>query len=279
MKTVTSISGGQTSAYLAAKYPADYLVFSLVRTSDKRVQFKDRKTAQIVGDRIQTDFVGTLEDDKIIYTILDLEQYLGRAVDWVTGITFDELINGKYGGWLPSKLRRYCTAEMKVRPIFHWWHNKIGEPVIMNIGYRANEKRRADKIHESLTENGLQEFKATFEKHPNGNNKWVTMEWRKPQFPLIEDFLYKEDIIKFWKDKPVRFAKYNNCMGCFHRSAALLKELSQTNKKQFDWFVRAEKIGKGTWKQDVSYEKIDKLNFTQKLDFDSEGCDSGFCGF
>tara|TARA_R110001592_G_scaffold89626_1_gene263430 strand:+ start:78 stop:917 length:840 start_codon:yes stop_codon:yes gene_type:complete len=279
MKTVTSISGGKTSAYLAANYHSDYLVFSLVRTLDDRVKFKDREIAKIVSDKINDDFVGTLEDDKIIYTILDLEQYLGKNINWVSGITFDEVINGKYGGWLPSKLRRYCTTELKVRPIFHWWHENIGEPVIMNIGYRASENSRAERMREKLNKNGLQEFKATFEKGKTGRNKWVTIEWRKPNFPLIDDFLFKQDIENFWKDKPVRFAQYNNCMGCFHRSAALLKELSVTNKKQFDWFARAEKIGKGTWKQDVSYDKIDKLNFTQKLDFDSEGCNSGFCGF
>ena len=276
MKTVTSISGGKTSAYLAANYHSDYLVFSLVRTLDDRVKFKDREIAKIVSDKINDDFVGTLEDDKIIYTILDLEQYLGKNINWVSGITFDEVINGKYGGWLPSKLRRYCTTELKVRPIFHWWHENIGEPVIMNIGYRASENSRAERMREKLNKNGLQEFKATFEKGKTGRNKWVTIEWRKPNFPLIDDFLFKQDIENFWKDKPVRFAQYNNCMGCFHRSAALL---SVTNKKQFDWFARAEKIGKGTWKQDVSYDKIDKLNFTQKLDFDSEGCNSGFCGF
>lgn len=92
METVTSISGGQTSAYLAANYPADYLVFSLVRTNDKRVIFKDRQLAQIVSDKINAEFIGTLEDDTIIYTILDLEQYLGRSIDWVTGVTYDELI-------------------------------------------------------------------------------------------------------------------------------------------------------------------------------------------
>ena len=113
METVTSISGGKTSAYLAANYPADYLVFSLVRTSDKRVQFKDRKTAQIVEDRIQADFVGTLEDDTIIYTILDLEQYLGRSIDWVTGITFDQIVSKKM---LPTQRKRFCTTKLKIKP-------------------------------------------------------------------------------------------------------------------------------------------------------------------
>ena len=278
METVTSISGGKTSSYLAANYPADYLVFSLITTSDKRVMFKDRYLAQQVSDRIGKEFIGTLEDDTIIYTIMDLEQYLGKSIDWVSGVTFDQMIKNK-SNYLPNLATRFCTTELKIRPIFHWWYNKINTPIIMNMGYRANEKKRADRMVEKLNKKGLQEFKATFEKHPNGNNKWVTMEWRKPQFPLIKDFIYKEDIVKFWKNKPVRFAKHNNCVGCFHRSAAFLKEMSESDKETFDWFVRAEKIGKGTWKKEVSYEKINKLNFTQKIEFESEGCGSGFCGF
>ena len=35
MVKVNSVSGGQTSAYIAANYPADYNVFALVRTNDK----------------------------------------------------------------------------------------------------------------------------------------------------------------------------------------------------------------------------------------------------
>lgn len=279
MKTVTSISGGMTSAYLAAKYPADYLVFSLVRTSDKRVQFKDRKTAQIVEDRIQTDFVGTLEDDTIIYTILDLEQYLGRSIDWVTGITFDQLIKNK-SNYLPNRTSRFCTTELKMRPIFHWWHNKFkGEIIKMNLGYRANEKKRADREMEKLNENGISEFKATFEKSENGRNIWKTLPWRVPNFPLIDNFIYKEDIQKFWKKRPVRFAQHNNCVGCFHRSASFLNEMAKADKDTFDWFVRAEQNNKGYFQKNISYEKIKNLNFTQKMDFDSEGCGSGFCGF
>ena len=43
MKTVNSLSGGKTSSYIAANYPADYNVFSLVRTDDKNCMFPDAK--------------------------------------------------------------------------------------------------------------------------------------------------------------------------------------------------------------------------------------------
>jgi len=61
MKTVNSLSGGKTSSYIAANYPADYNLFSLVRTDDVRVLFPDAKIRQIVSDRIGKEFIGTLE--------------------------------------------------------------------------------------------------------------------------------------------------------------------------------------------------------------------------
>ena len=70
MITVNSLSGGKTSSYIAANYPADYNVFSLVRTDDKKCMFPDAKIRQQVSDRLGTEFIGTLEDDTIIYTIL-----------------------------------------------------------------------------------------------------------------------------------------------------------------------------------------------------------------
>ena len=92
MKTVNSLSGGKTSSYIAANYPADYNVFALVRTNDKNCLFPDKKIRQIVSDRIGKEFVGTLEMDTIIYTMLDLEQYIGQKINWVTGKTFDDMI-------------------------------------------------------------------------------------------------------------------------------------------------------------------------------------------
>ncbi len=279
MKTVTSISGGMTSAYLGANYHADNLVFSLVRTTDKSCLFPDKKIRQYIADRMNAEFVGTLEDDTSIYTILDLEQYLGKKIDIVTGLTFDETIK-HHGDFLPNKFRRYCTTDMKIRPIFRWWRKTFDSPINMNLGFRANEKKRADNVIKNHTNaDGLSEFKDTNSKHPDGRNKWETIAWRKPLFPLIEDFIYKTDVQRFWKDKPVRFADYNNCVGCFHRSSSMLKEMSQLNPDKFDWFISQEVKAKGLFKKEVSYQKIKELNFTMTMDFESEGCNSGFCGF
>ena len=151
MKTVNSLSGGKTSSYIAANYPADYNVFALVRTDDKKCLFPDKKLRQVVSDKIGQEFIGTLEEDEIIYTILDLEQFIGQKINWVSGISFDEVVEKK-GGWLPNKLHRYCTTNLKLIPIFEWWHENINDPVEMRIGYRANEVKRAIRMNEKRNE-------------------------------------------------------------------------------------------------------------------------------
>ena len=47
MKTVNSISGGKTSAYIAKHYPADINVFSLVRIEDKECLWMEGKDKEI----------------------------------------------------------------------------------------------------------------------------------------------------------------------------------------------------------------------------------------
>ena len=59
------------------------------------------------------------------------------------------------------------------------------------------------------------------------------MKYQKPNFPLITDGLYKDDIEKYWKGKPVTFAYMNNCVGCFHRNAVLLKHMSERHPNKF----------------------------------------------
>lgn len=279
MKIVTSVSGGRTSAYLAANYPADELVFALVRIEDEECRFPDRNIAKLVEDKIQQSFIATPEDDTIIYTMLDLEQHLGKKIHWVTGPTFEWVIQNR-GGWLPNKLHRYCTTALKIEPMFYWWARYFGidNPVIMNIGYRANEINRANKMDSRLNADGLLEMKATFKKHPNGDNKWMDVPWQKPRYRLIEDQIYKDHITAYWQGKPIRFADYNNCEGCFHRNPVFLRFRFDASPKKLNWFAKQEGGPNGYWRSDLPYSKIKKMMpQTQLYKEDFSGCDSGFC--
>ena len=280
MKKVNSLSGGKTSSYIAANYPADYNVFSLVRTDDKKCLFPDAKIRQEVSDRLGKEFTGTLEEDTIIYTMLDLEQYIGSKIDWVSGKTFDDsIIKTKKGTkYLPNKMARYCTTELKTLPILHWMYEEVKEPVIMRFGYRANETRRAIKMMDKTDEDGFTKVKATFTKLKDGRNSWGVYKYCKPEFPLINDNIYKDTIEEFWKEKDVRFAYMNNCVGCWWRSPLLLKKMHNKHPEKMQWFADQE-TNKSKWRSDIMYKDIIKWKTqTELFDDDFNECDSGYCG-
>tara|TARA_R100001086_G_scaffold199785_1_gene115965 strand:- start:2074 stop:2967 length:894 start_codon:yes stop_codon:yes gene_type:complete len=296
MISVNSISGGQTSAYIATKYPSDYNVFSLVRIEGKRT-IKDKKVIQYIEDRIQKPFIATAEDDIIIRTMIDLEQYIGKKIHWVSGDTFDEHLRYNNGN-VPNLMRRTCTINLKLKPMFEWWQKTINEVVEMRIGFRANELGRKAGQDKRLNKDGYLEFKHVIGKHESGRNKWGTTAWQKPRYPLIEDNILKDTIQKFWSDKPVKFAPINNCVGCFHQNIPLLRKRFDWFPEKMDWFISKEgnkniikkteknKGNTNRWRAGIDelyYTDVKKMFrqnslFDELTDKDFTECDSGYCG-
>ena len=288
MITVNSISGGKTSAYIAANYKADYNVFSLVRTDDKNCMYPDAKVRQLVSDKLGTEFIGTLEDDIIINTILDLEQFIGQKIHWVTGKTFDEVIDRNGKTRVPQVTGRFCTNQMKIRPIQEWWYKTINETIDMRIGFRANEINRVLNTKSKLDKDGFETDKIRIEINQNKNDKWKKIKWRKISFPLVNNNIYKDQIEEYWKDKPVRFASQNNCIGCFHANPLNLNHKSKKFPNKFNWFINAEKkcmkdYNNRKWLMgqynNLTYEQIKNWKTQIELfDNDFNECDSGYCG-
>lgn len=280
MKTVNSISGGKTSSYLAKHFPADYNIFSLVRIDDKDnlwMKGKDEKTRQLVSDKLGFEFIGTAEMDEIIYTILDLEQFIGSEVTWVTGKSFEEIIK-QNRGYLPNKMTRYCTVEMKLKPIFNWLKENTELPVEMRIGFRPNETSRAETVLKRADENGIEYFNTIIGKRKT-QNKWGLVPYRKVTFPLIENNIQKDIIYNYWNDKNVRFAYRNNCVGCVNRQPLMISHMASKDLDKIKWFEKQEKLTGNRFLSDVSFSQILKFG-TQSSFFDDDfnECDSGFCG-
>jgi hypothetical protein len=216
---------------------------------------------QLVSDRIGREFIATAEDDIILHTILDLEQYLGQHIEWLVGKPFEKLRKKS----LPNINWRHCTELLKIKPMFKWWKDNIGEPVEMRIGFRAGEERRAKNMLEKCDSNGLR----AYNKKP----------WQKPIFPMIEDNIRRDKVVKYWKDKPVRFAPLNNCVGCFHRSPLLLRKMWDAHPNKLEWFKDMEDMKGARWKSEISYKQIKKHKLQHELSFDDfSECDSGYCG-
>lgn len=294
--TVNSISGGRTSAYMAVHNLADLNIFSIVHTDDPRYHFKDHAIRKYVWDKCGTDLIyGTLEHDNTIKSVMELEQFIGQEIFMVYGDSFDKVINDRK--FLPNQVARFCTYEMKLKPIFEFltlsgltqYHNlynptyeklteyiqsaDLTQPFIrMNIGYRISDIERIVDFTEH--------FKHVVGIHESGRHKgqrkWKTTHWRIGNFPVIQK--PQSEIIHFWKNKNVTFPKLNNCEFCFNRSIYELNRQFQEVPEKANWWLQQEILSGSTFRKDYSLEQIKNMKFTEDLDFTaSTMCSSGSC--
>lgn len=268
MITVHSLSGGKTSSYMAVHYPADYNVFALVTIDDYKCAPKDTGLIKKVSDKIGREFIATAEDDSTLIAMFDLEQLIGREITWVVGKTFDSLIKYK-GNYLPNKSTRFCTSELKIRPIWDWWYKTINQKIKMGIGFRYDEKERAN--------NFTTEFKGIVGESGQ-RNKWQTIEWREGWFPLIDDKVGHYTVYKWAQSSGIFFPSDSNCIGCFWKPVQQLRKNYDDNSDKFNWFCETEKKSKGNWKNRITYEQIKKVGIQQDFFFGTgTGCEAGFC--
>lgn len=276
MITINSLSGGKTSSYMAAHYPADYNIFALVTIDEKNCTPKDKSIVKYVSDKIGMDFIATAESDITLFAMRDLEQLIGQKIIWVTGNSFDKII--KENNFLPSWARRYCTTEMKIRPIFDWWYKNINEKVKMGIGFRYDEMERAERLSTS--------FKGVVGKRGT-RNKWQEIEWREGYFPLIENKIMHYDVVKWALKSGLLFPNDSNCVGCFHKPIQQLRKNWEDENLKMQWFANAEKKPlkyKGkyiaqTFKDNkMTYEQIKTIGLQTDFFFGTgSGCQAGFC--
>jgi hypothetical protein len=267
MKTITSISGGKTSAYLAKHYPTDENIFALIRIEDRRCTPKDKTLVQKISDKIGTEFIATAESDTTLTLMFDLEQLLGKEIIWVTGDTFEQVCLKRKA--LPNLMMRFCTTEMKMKPIFDFCHNHFGI-VEMNIGFRYDEKERANSQNTK--------FKTITGQSANGRNKWTEIEWRTCKYPLIENRIGHYQVAQWANKTDLIFPPDSNCVGCFWKNPQQLRKNFDDESLKMQWFADMETTLKRKWKKEMSYEKIKTIGLQQDFYFGTgSGCQAGFC--
>ena len=270
MITVNSISGGKTSSYIAMHYPADYDVFALVTVEDRELTPKDKGLVKTVSDKIGREFIGTVESDLTIKVVLDLEQMIGREITWVVGDTFEEVIRNKK--MLPSQMARFCTTEMKFKPIFNWWFQNIGEIVSMRVGFRLDEFERAERY------NPKAKIAISSNNFGQKRKNWKEVDWQVGSFPLIDDAKTHLDIVRYWDGKDLIFPNSSNCVGCFWKSDRELRQNFEDEPLKMDWFDKQEKIHGANFRLKKSMSQIKRMGLQQSMFFGGGSCQSeGYC--
>lgn len=268
MKTVNSLSGGKTSSYMAAHHATDCNIFALVRIEADYCKPKDMGIVKYVSDKIGMDFIATAESDKTIYVVRDLEQLIGKEIIWVTGVTFEQLVSKKKA--LPNMMWRFCTTEMKMKPIFEYCQNEIKEVVRMQIGFRYDEKERANKENTK--------FKTIIGQSENGRNKWDEVYWRELSYPLINSKRTHFDISEWAKGTELIFPPDSNCVGCFWKPVQQIRKNWEDEPQKMRWFSEMERNMNRKFKKEMSYDSVKKIGLQQDFFFGTgSGCQAGFC--
>lgn len=276
MKTVNSISGGKTSAYIYANYPADIDIFALVCVDDPKCAHPDKKVMQLANDKLNKygnvfgEFIGTAEDYRTVKVVLDLEQKYGREIVWVRGKSFDQIIREKK--FLPNQQKRFCTHLMKVEPIFWYLYLNTDLPVKMRVGYRADELNRVEKFTKDFR------FSKMCNNYGQMHNRWETLEYREGDFVLIQDLVFHWHIVKFWQNKNIYFPEDSNCQNCFWKQPQQLRKNFDNSPNIMNWAKNKEIETGRTFLFDYSMEQIEQMSL--QLDFvfgTGSGCQAGFC--
>lgn len=260
MLSVTSLSGGKTSAYMAVHYPTDYYVFACVLTSQQNVSPKDKGLYRECVNRIP-HFVASRELDSTLKAVLDLEQLLGKEIKWVSSeLTYDDLIKEKQA--LPNRTVRFCTQELKIKPIFnycyfHLWNN---EPVLMNVGFRSDENDRVVRMNNCKNLTMKYPYKCMWPERQYRKQRKTTVEWRVLDFPLWRNGIPKETVVNYWKNKNIVFPSVSNCDFCFfHKSSEHLEQLKD-NVDRALWWVNMEERTGNTFTKNKAFSEILKGN-------------------
>ena len=169
-----------------------------------------------------------------------------KIVDFQTasrnGEPFEGLINLR--GYLPNPMMRFCTQELKIRPIKYYAQQVLGwKNWDVAVGFRADEPRRVAKLHN---------LKEPFDRIA----------------PLAELGITKEDVGAFWEKQPFDLGLPNNngvtdhgnCDLCFLKGVNKRVNLIKENPQAALWWIAQEdKVGQGFKRNAPTYRDLVKM--------------------
>ena len=184
------------------------------------------------------------------------------------GEPFERLIRKR--NYLPNVVSRFCTAELKVRRIRDFLKGHHDDVWLQAIGIRADEPRRAHKIHGKIDE---------------GHEMYC---------PLFIDGITKQDVHAFWKAQPFNLelpsndgtTDLGNCTLCFLKSGKKKMSIIRENPGLADPWIHFESIVKtegsaARFRNDQpSYQEMKTIATDQPMfDFDDDESNLAcFCG-
>ncbi len=215
---VISFSGGRTSGYM------------LRRILD----------AGGLAENVVVLFADTGKERTETYTFVRaVEQQWRVPIHWVERHGgFTQLITDRQR--LPNPLMRFCTQELKIRPMRDWMITHGFEHWTNVVGIRADEPRRVAKMRETM-ERGTRE-------------RWDIA------LPLADAGVTVEDVNAFWQAQPFDLQLQpheGNCDLCFLKALGKKRNIVRERPDLAAWWVEQERrIGQPFRQDQPSYSDL-----------------------
>lgn len=254
--TCISFSGGRTSAYMlwrvlqsnGGKLPEEAVVcFANTGKEDEAtLKFvRDCEThwkVPIVWVEYQNNV-----DNKLRYKVVNYKTASRN------GEPFEAVIRKK--NYLPNPVTRFCTSELKIRTIachllsIGFCESKSQGETMAWVGIRADEPRRAAKIHRDRT-------------------------------PLVPAGVTKEMVGDFWRNQPFDLELPNiggvtyhgNCDLCFLKGSRQSMSLIQEKPERAIWWAKMEALALAS-KPDGARFRKDRPSYAQMMKYATEQTD------
>lgn len=277
--SVISFSGGRTSAYMLwkvldaydGKLP-DNIKVCFANTGKEMPETLD--FVQACSDNWGVDITwleryAETAPDKHINRFIYTTKFVTYETAARNGEPFFDLIRARK--YAPNPVARYCTKELKISPIREYIQSLEWDlPCVAFIGIRADEQRRAAKMHGTV-ESGQERY-----------------------LPLWLDKVTKEDIYEFWTNSSFDLqlpnnngvTDWGNCDLCFLKAQSKKMAIIRERPYLADWWIAAESllsstVGEGAYfrSDHRSYEDMKIIATTQSsFDFGDDETIPCFCG-
>jgi 3'-phosphoadenosine 5'-phosphosulfate sulfotransferase (PAPS reductase)/FAD synthetase len=232
-----AFSGGRTSAFML------HSILEANRGLPERAEVIFSNTGREMPETL--DFVQACSDHwSVPITWIEYRNDAGNhSFDVVNhnsasrdGEPFEMVVAKK--GYLPNRVARFCTADLKIRPASKYlvqecgwtrWHTALG--------IRADEPLRVRPSSEARL------------------TAW---------FPLNDAGVTKADVTAFWARQSFDLELQNiggrtplgNCDGCFLKSEANRAALAREHPDRFNWWVRMEEMSNSTFRPAEPYSAL-----------------------
>lgn len=144
------------------------------------------------------------------------------------GEPFAALIRRKH--YLPNPMARFCTSDLKVKPMTAYMRLAVGDDFSTVMGIRADEPRRVSRIRSDVS--------------------------RDLEIPLADAGVTRDHVLAWWKSQPFDLRlpnddpAFGNCDMCFLKGRSRIERVMREEPSRAEWWVNQEDATNATFRKD-----------------------------